>query len=297
MTRVFRVVLWGMAAAGLALLSASLAGAMIAPGDSLAVVRWQIAAGVAILALALSVCGARRGLWLLVPAGLALAQAGWAWFQPQSGAGAGWTVYQKNLSFRLRDPAPVIADIRAAAPDLLTLQEVTPANTRVLAAVSDLLPGQVVCPGRRVGGPALATRWPVVPGTETCLFEAGIAAVKVTTPEGPRWLVSVHLHWPWPYMPPGYVDRVVRDLTGFDAPVLIGGDFNMVPWAARNRRIAEVTGTDRIGRALNTFPRFGPLFPLPIDHVYAPDGASGHAELRPLLGSDHRGILVRIDPD
>jgi endonuclease/exonuclease/phosphatase (EEP) superfamily protein YafD len=34
--------------------------------------------------------------------------------------------------------------------------------------------------------------------------------------------------------------------------------------------------------------------PLPIDQVYGPAESAGTAEARPLLGSDHRGVLARI---
>jgi endonuclease/exonuclease/phosphatase (EEP) superfamily protein YafD len=33
---------------------------------------------------------------------------------------------------------------------------------------------------------------------------------------------------------------------------------------------------------------------LPIDHVLLPVGWSGGKELRPELGSDHRGVVVRV---
>jgi len=290
-----RGVIWMLALGGVAILAAGALGAWHHAGNTFAVLRWQAAVGVAVLTCALIGLGARRAAWMLLPAALALAEAGWAWFQPQPRPEAPWIVYQKNLSFRLRDPAPLIADIRAAAPDVLTLQEVTPRNGAVLRGVADLLPTQHWCPSPGVSGPAIATHWPAVPGTGICHDHQGFAALKVMSPDGPLWLVSLHLSWPWPYVHWKHMPLILNALASLDAPIVIGGDFNMVPWAHRNKKVAEVSGTERIGRALNTFPRFGPLFPLPIDHVYGPGDATGRADLRPLLGSDHRGVLAQID--
>ena len=68
---------------------------------------------------------------------------------------------------------------------------------------------------------------------------------------------------PW-WRPAAVATALLAVLLPVTGPVLIGGDFNMVPWGARNDIIAGATDTRRVGRALNTFPRFGPLLPLPI---------------------------------
>ena len=295
MKRAIRGLGWLLAAACAALLAASFAGPLHGAGDALAVLRWQLAAGLAGLALLLRALAARRALWLVLAAALSVAPVGWAWLRPQPAPPPpGVTLYQKNLLFRLADPAPLLADIRAAAPDVLTLQEVTPRHRAILQALDDILPTRLWCPFAPVGGVAVASRWPAIPGTETCGGGDGYAAVRVRTPDGPLWLVSVHLHWPWPRIQPAQVSRIVPVLRAMDGPVLMGGDFNMVPWGHAVRRLARAARLGRIGRAHNSFPRFGPLAPLPIDLVFGPAGSTGTTWRRPLLGSDHHGILARI---
>nr|WP_253913237.1 endonuclease/exonuclease/phosphatase family protein [Pseudoruegeria sp. HB172150] len=196
------------------------------------------------------------------------------------------------MLWSIGDHAPLIADIHATAPDVLTLQEVTDNNRALLDGVRDILPTQFWCRFQTVGGVALASRWPLIEGTETC--GVGLAAVQLETPHGPLWLVSVHYYWPWPHGQAHQVERLLPVLETLQGRVVIGGDFNMVPWGSSVGRLAHATNTERIGRALISFARLGPLLPLPIDQVHAPRGATGAVTLRPLLGSDHHGLLARI---
>jgi len=76
--------------------------------------------------------------------------------------------------------------------------------------------------------------------------------------------------------------------------MLIAGDFNMVPWGSSVRSIAKAAESERIGGYVTTFPAFGGLAPLAIDHVLIPKGGQGQIETRPLLGSDHLGLVARF---
>jgi endonuclease/exonuclease/phosphatase (EEP) superfamily protein YafD len=201
-------------------------------------------------------------------------------------------VYQKNLMFRSPDLAAVVADIRASGADIVTLQEVSARNLPILDMLSDDFPSQHLCAYRGVGGPAVLSRWPLAETPPLCAGSGGMAALRLITPEGPLWAVSVHLHWPWPYRQPGQVADMLPVLLGLDGPIIVGGDFNMVPWGDSVRRIAEATRARRAGATVTTLSIQGGLLPLPIDHVLLPAGWTGRQEPRPELGSDHRGIVV-----
>ena len=278
--------------AGLALLT-SFAGRFHPLGDSLAVFRVQIGLMTSLFALLAVLAGARWAALLVLGSLAAVAPAAWllsGWGAQHRGA---LTLYQKNLSFRLTDPAPLIADLLATKPDIVTLQEVTTSNLAVLQALKPALPTQLVCPFARVGGVAIASHWPMIEGSKTCLQGRGMAAMQVAHPDGPLWLVSIHLHWPWPYQQSSQMAHIAEALEKLQGPVILGGDFNMVPWSHTHRLIASSSGSHRAGAAPDSFPRFGAMLPLPIDHVYAPNG--GTTEPRPRLGSDHRGLLARVD--
>ncbi len=286
-----RAILWilfGFAALGLA---AGFLGALHPAGDAFAVLRLQFGAAAVLLALLLRLAGARAGLVLAALVSGAVAPGVWAGYAAEEAPGGGLTLYQKNLSFRMADPAAVVEDIRAVGPDMVTLQEVTERNLAVLTVLADTLPTQHVCPFARVGGVAVASRFPAVAGSATCAGGRGLAAVQVETPEGPVWLVSIHLHWPWPYRQPDQIADLVPVLQSLDGPVVLGGDFNMVPWGHALRRIERATATRRAGPAHDTFPHFRAV-PLAIDHVLAPRG--GTVLPRPMLGSDHRGLVLRV---
>ncbi|MBL4557022.1 MAG: hypothetical protein JKP98_07320 [Rhodobacteraceae bacterium] len=121
----------GLLAAGLIALLFSFAGRWHPAADTLAVFR----PGVALACLPFVALLGRRH-WLFWP-GLALVLAVLAiraWDdRPGRGPAPGFTVYQKNMYFGMQDHAPLARDIRAAAPDFVTLQEVTRGNAAMLA--------------------------------------------------------------------------------------------------------------------------------------------------------------------
>nr|WP_293173373.1 endonuclease/exonuclease/phosphatase family protein [Nannocystis sp.] len=276
------------------LVVASYLGIVHGLGDSLAVIR----PGLAVLAV---VVGAllwfarrpRAGLAVLAVALVAGVPVVWSSLPARTGVEHAYCVYQKNLSFRLADPAPLIADIAAHAPDFVTLQEVTDRTRAVMVGLAERLPSQHLCPFAAVGGVAVLSRWPMIAGTARCAEGDGLAAMQVETPEGPVWIVAIHLHWPFPYRQSAQVERLMPMLETLEGPIVIGGDFNMVPWSYTLGRIAGATGSERAGAVTYSLPMAGGWVTLPIDHVLVPQGrgATG-AERLPLLGSDHHGVLA-----
>ncbi len=259
-------------------------------GDSLAVFRLQGAGLLAVLAAIALFTGAatvgRLGMVLALVAGVPVA---WS-YQGAGAPGTDLRLYQKNMLFRNDDLSGLQADIRAAAPDVLTLQEVSDPNKALMADLADTLPHQLWCPFAAVGGTAVATRLPPIPGQTVCA--PGLAAMKVTGPKGPLWLVSIHLHWPWPYGQPAHVAALLPALQEMEAPVVMAGDFNMVRWSDALAALRHATGTDHAGPVRGTYTGFQPWLTLPIDHVLSPGG--GTMETRPGLGSDHLGLLADL---
>lgn len=286
MVRLMKGIARAAIAALVAALVAGFAGALHPLGDSLAVFRAGIAAlALLILPLARPGRGAGLGIAAACLAGLATV----AWYKlPRAGPGP-VTVYQKNMNRRDADIAALARDIRAVAPDIVTLQEVSVANEALLDLLRDAYPGQHLCPDRRKGGVAVLTRAPAI-GRTVCGQVPGMAGVRVSTVQGPVWALSVHLLHPWPGAQRAQLDRLGPQLRALAGPRIIGGDFNMVPWSHALRRVARQSGTRPAGPAWTSF-RLGPV-PLSIDHVLAPGG--GRVALRPRLGSDHLGVVARV---
>jgi endonuclease/exonuclease/phosphatase (EEP) superfamily protein YafD len=271
------------------LLAAGYAGALHPAADSLAVFRPQIAALAALMATLALILGARKApvicLLMAGVAGLPILMASVAQPTPAQGL----LLYQKNMLFINADLPALQADIRAANPAILTLQEVLVENRPFLTSLADILPHQLHCPWRGVGGPAIATSLPPTAAPQIC--ERGLAAMQVTGPTGPLWIVSIHLHWPWPYNQAPQVDQLIPILVALDGPIIAGGDFNMVPWSHTLHRFTAATGTQIAGPLHGTYAGFAPIL-LPIDHVLGPRGTT--VTRRPLSGADHYGLLADI---
>ena len=283
---VLRVILCISAAALLAALLASYGGRLHPLGDSLAVFRPAMALLLALIAFAF------RCWWriaLLASALFAAAPILWL-MRPQSAPAPSVTVYQKNLLFRRDDPAELLAELRASNADVILLEEVSTANLPIPEALRDRYRFQIICPAHSVGAVAILSVHPM--SDEYCREGAGFTMARIAHPAGAFTAVAVHLHWPYPFGQEPQVNNILADLAGAARPMIIGGDFNMVPWTGAPRRIARATDTHNAGPVFPTL--FVKGYPLPIDHVLVDAGLQAAVERRPRLGSDHYGVLARI---
>lgn len=203
-------------------------------------------------------------------------------------------LYQQNLRFDRADHESWLAHVAETKADMITLQEVSGANKILLAALSDSHPVQHFCEFGGVGGVAVLSRFAMVPGTARCAERNGLAAMQVDTPLGVVWLVSVHLHWPWPYRQAAQLDRLVPELAALSGPVILAGDFNAVAWSHTMRQVERATGSLRIPHAEASFHLPWIAMPVTIDHALAPDGWRGAVTRMPKAGSDHHGLLVHL---
>lgn len=219
------------------------------------------------------------------------------WSDEVTAGGGDLVIYQQNLLFRRGEDEQWLAQVAAATPDLMTLQEVSGRNKALLARLQSVLPEQHYCDFATVGGVAVLSRYPIVAGTARCADRDGLAAMQVKTPDGPLWLVSVHLHWPWPYKQAAQVTRLVPLLETLEGPVVLGGDFNAVAWSHAVARLETATQTQRLAQSAATFHLPVIKMPVTIDHVLALP--TWHAEMRamPKSGSDHHGVLARLVRD
>jgi len=206
----------------------------------------------------------------------------------RGGAVGDLRVYSKNLWFGNTSAGAVAADIRDSGADVVLLQEVSSRNRTLLAALSDVYPHQHVCRFSGWSGLAVLARDPIL---ETdCTNRRGAAAALIASDAGPVWAVSVHLAWPFPYGNARTGDAVADLVADLEGPVVLGGDFNIFPWAGSVRQIQSAADLQAARPVRPTFDLRG--VPLLLDHVHAPGG--GTASYRPLLGSDHRGVLADV---
>ena len=272
--------------------AAGFAGAAHPAGDSLAVFRVPLTAAAAVAWLSF---WSRKPVFLagMLVFGLILGAHGLGTQRRAATTGANAIVYQKNLLFIVRDHQRLAQDIATRAPDVVMFQEVSDRNRGLLEDLRRSHPAQQFCRFAGVGGVAVLSRWPKIDGSGRCPGHNGLAAMQVQGPEGPVWVISVHLHWPWPYGQARQVEKLVPALEAMIGPKLIGGDFNMVAWGNSLKRIEAASETRRIGHHAPTFtlPRIG--LAVGIDHVLASGGLAGEISVLPKFASDHHGVLAR----
>jgi len=198
-------------------------------------------------------------------------------------------LYSRNLWFGNDRIDAVAADIRATAPDVVMLQEVSGANAALITELQDDFPHQHVCQFSQWSAMALLSKHPFATAP-LCSDHRALAAAQIDLNGRAVWVVSTHIPWPWPFDNAGAersAETLLRTLTG---PIVLAGDFNTFPWSGRLQRIRRITGTRLAGptRPTLTYRHV----PLPLDHVLAPGG--GAVRLRPLLGGDHRGLVADV---
>lgn len=223
-------------------------------------------------------------------------------------------LYKKNVLWTNNSLDDLAADIRQSDADVVTLQEVGTSTSTLMELLQDSYPLQISCLGDGEGSPAVLSRLPSA-GEGICDRDMGLAALPVETDHGTVWTVSVHLSYPWPAGEQDVESKwIAEQLAVLERPVVVGGDFNNVPWSGSVIRIAEAVDGTPVGpwqptrwlpfwalleRAVvknyhsATDPEAG-WIPVAIDHVIAPEG---RLTTRPFLGSDHLGLLAQITLD
>lgn len=209
-------------------------------------------------------------------------------FLPQSAANE-LRLYSKNILASNSNTSALAKDIVEADPDVVMLQEVSTGNDGLLIELRKVFPHQHLCRFSGWSGIAVLSRHPF-DGEPRCSTWRAIAAAPISFKGQRIWVASLHIPWPWPFESAEAEAAAETLLRSLDAPVVMAGDFNMPPWTQRVGRLARLSGTRLAGPARFTFARRN--IPLPIDLALAPGG--GSVARRPLLGSDHSGILADV---
>ena len=204
-----------------------------------------------------------------------------------------YRLYQKNMSFRIKETDTLKADILVSDADFITLQEVTTKNFAFLRELEDRFPAQHTCPFASVGSVSVLSRWPDM-GESKCFDKDSMTAMKVKTPEGPVWVISIHLYWPYPYGQAEQVAKLVKQISKLEGRKIVAGDFNMVPWSHTLEAFQQTSNTHLAGATVHSFDL--PYIPMstPIDHVLVPVGSQSKIQRRDKSGSDHYGILAEF---
>ncbi|MEM7170210.1 MAG: endonuclease/exonuclease/phosphatase family protein [Pseudomonadota bacterium] len=262
--------------------------------DALAIGRWAALYGALFFLIVIALWAGRTLVGAVLCGALALIviipQSSGNDTSGESSAGS-VRVYTKNLWYANRETNLVVADLRAMAPDLVFLQEVSAHNKSIMDGMRATLPHQALCPWQGWNGMAILSRWPLASTAPICSPQRSVMAVLVAGEEGPFWAIGVHLQQPWPDVQWSHLEQALAKLPTFSEGAIVAGDFNTVPWSAAARKIGDITGTRPIQPIQATFHMRG--IPLPLDQVWA---SGGRAQVRPKAGSDHHGVVADVWP-
>ncbi len=195
-------------------------------------------------------------------------------------------IYQHNLLYT--NAAPDLAMVtKARKPDVLTLQEITAASETV-KNLKDY-PYQQICDFAAVGDVGVISRLPFVDRGCPEGDRRGFAWARVQNDAGEEvTIVSVHLHWPYPYGQTTQLEEILPQLAALPKPIILAGDLNQVLWSHTARSLEDAIGSPILDGLRFTLVRF-PLF-LPIDHGFG----LGTYNVKRLdrYGSDHNALLI-----
>jgi len=198
----------------------------------------------------------------------------------------------------------LIALLDDEQPDVVFLQEVTPAWVTGLRAIESEYPYRYIEPHAGNFGIALYSRRPLVSATHAVSPPLGYPTIIAVLDLGGQPLTLVSSH---PTIPVRRPLRDARDaqiefladlVNQYAGNVVLSGDFNASVWDPVYRRLEQQTGLHNARRGIGllpTWPTFLPIAMIPIDHVLVSDDVrvvDAHTGAR--IGSDHLPLVVTL---
>jgi endonuclease/exonuclease/phosphatase (EEP) superfamily protein YafD len=261
--------------------------------------HWQILYAPLWLALCL-VCAAHARRWLLL-APLALLPF---WSASESlpdndGGVPALIVAAANVNVGNRDPAPLVAWLRAQPADVVAISELTPRYADALAhGLGDDYAYRLFSQEDSPFGIGLISRRPLrEPRIHRSRDGIPFLSAIIDTAHGPVRIVAIH---PMPPLDPHWHDErdaLLRQLAkgAADSPTVVAGDLNATPWStaligAGRHSLLRATGL------APTWPNSGHgVSGIPIDHVLASrHWRRGASSRGPGIGSDHFPVRAEL---
>jgi endonuclease/exonuclease/phosphatase (EEP) superfamily protein YafD len=251
----------------------------------------------------------KRG-WLVLMLAAALLDV-WpvmSWYLPGRAAAAAPAAQLKLLSANVwsgnHEPARLLALIRAEAPDLVFLQEVTDDWAAAIESLDDSYPYRYVVPRNDNFGVALLARRPFerVDAIATPPLARPSLLAVLDVDGRPVSFVGTH---PAPPLGAAGFDARNRQLAAvaalaaqLDGPVILAGDLNTTMWGKHFRQLVAATGLVNARRGFGVVPTWPTTFVpamIPLDHCLVSDEFAV-LDLRAgaRVGSDHLPIIVLL---
>lgn len=219
------------------------------------------------------------------------------------------TVVQANITLGKGDVDDLVATVRSAGAEILTVEEITPEALARLeqTTLKSMLPYEFVLPDEGGVGTGIFSRFPLRDTAELNGFGLNNVRAEVDLPGAPSTTIfAVHPIPPYPYDPSRWVDEMKRlretiHSTTTDR-VIVSGDFNSTWDHAQYRALLENGFRDSTeqsgGRWKMTYPAdrtFPPV--IAIDHVISRGFTAVDLNTFGIGNGDHRGLVVSLVPN
>ena len=266
----------------------------------------------AYLALALAALGKHRIL-TVVAAGVCIVHA--CLFVSRLGLGDAPThtqgkatirIFEANVLFLNPDLTRIGQEISAAAPDVVVIEELTPAGLAQLrsSGAFSTLPYSVERAGKSASGTGIFAKWPLVDRRDPLLTNAALLGVTLKHPAGDIDVYSVHTQAPtssrraWT----SQLKDLKRLVGTFNSrPTILAGDYNATVDHRPFRELLDsgvIDAHEATGRELaGSWPNNTSLWPvILIDHVLVKGGIQPlHTFEGQGIGSDHRPVIADLE--
>lgn len=245
---------------------------------------------------ALGIATAALNGWYVVP-----------WYLPAAEVGASGpeiTVLHANVLKSNGNAERFLRLVDDLEPDIIVMQEVTPAWLESVEALGNSYPHRVAEGREGSFGIALYAR---VPLDATAVLEAGPTGTLEIVTTARIGEQSLHIVATHPVPPIGnanfgarnlQLDAAARLLARLPSPKMLVGDLNISMWANHYRKLEADSGLRNARRGFGIVPTWPVFFPpgfIPIDHVLvSADIDVLSFETGPRVGSDHLPVVARL---
>lgn len=221
-------------------------------------------------------------------------------FESEASVSRGFVLLQFNTLYDNAAPELIIAQVQNLRPDVITLQEVSSATSKILELLTKDYPYRILCPFNSIKGVAVLSKSPSL--SQGCVKGEGLAWLEIQAHGRKVTVASLHLRWPFPYGQARQVSRLLPTLAAVTRPVFLAGDFNAAPWSHAVARIATATDTqvaDGLRLSFEITPLgMGPWPILPIDQVLMPRDVTAYSvRTGNYAGSDHLPVIAELGFD
>lgn len=207
-----------------------------------------------------------------------------------------------NLNASNGHTQEVLDAVKAADPDLLLLEEVTPKWLRELEPLNDDFPYRIAEPRDDCFGILLLSKHPLKNGQVVEIGSAEVPSIlaEIYLPQGEISFIGTH---PLPPVGAEYArdrDNQLKELSKYarsqNHPVLLVGDLNTSPWSPHFRDLLAESGLKNSMDGFGfqpTWPAGNPLLRIPLDHaLHAPEIAIHTRAVGKSIGSDHLPLIL-----